>query len=463
MKPGAFSYVRPVGVREAIAALVDVPGAMPLAGGQSLVGLLNLRRARPPSLVDLSAIAELAAIEARDGELVLGAMVPLARAARDAGVAAWAPLLVEAIGYVASAQVRARSTLGGSVAHADPVGEVVTALTALEARVTLRGPEGERTVAIEAARAELRPGELIVALRVPATLGDGAFAEVAPRYNARALAGAAVVARRDDAGRLAALRVVVAGVASAPTAVDVARLIGLAPDDPAVDEALDAAVGALPAADDPRADVGYRRQAASALAARALRRAASGAAPADDATGPGPPAAAAAGPAPPPAAAPRPAPATGATEIALTVNGLPVREHVEPRLLLSDLLRHRLGLTATHVGCEHGVCGACNVLIDGVAVRSCLTLAIQAEGRAVRTVEGLRDDGELDALTDAFVEHHALQCGFCTPGFLVTLAELGAGGAGGADGEIGAADLAGNLCRCTGYGPIVAAARAAAP
>jgi 2-furoyl-CoA dehydrogenase 2Fe-2S iron sulfur subunit len=138
-------------------------------------------------------------------------------------------------------------------------------------------------------------------------------------------------------------------------------------------------------------------------------------------------------------------------DVALTVNGRAVREQVEPRLLLSDFLRHTLGLTGTHVGCEHGVCGACTVQLDGRAVRSCLTLAVQADGSEIRTVEGL----EWGPLQEAFRRNHALQCGFCTPGILMAADELLAAGA---PTRAEVVDLlGGHLCRCTGYAPIVAA------
>jgi aerobic-type carbon monoxide dehydrogenase small subunit (CoxS/CutS family) len=141
--------------------------------------------------------------------------------------------------------------------------------------------------------------------------------------------------------------------------------------------------------------------------------------------------------------------------IELVVNGRSYREQVEPRLLLSDFLRHTLGLTGTHVGCEHGVCGACTVRVDGVAVRSCLLLAVQADGCSVQTVEGLAVDGELNALQSAFKQCHALQCGFCTPGILMAASQL-LEGAPPSRGEI-ADMLSGHLCRCTGYEPIVEA------
>ena len=137
--------------------------------------------------------------------------------------------------------------------------------------------------------------------------------------------------------------------------------------------------------------------------------------------------------------------------IELTVNGDLRRGAAEPRLLLSDFLRHELGLTGTHVGCEHGVCGACTVLLDGVSVRSCLTLAVQADGADIVTVEGL----EWGALQEAFRKHHALQCGFCTPGILAAATDLLSRGKPTRDEVVDL--LGGHICRCTGYEPIVEA------
>jgi carbon-monoxide dehydrogenase small subunit len=145
-----------------------------------------------------------------------------------------------------------------------------------------------------------------------------------------------------------------------------------------------------------------------------------------------------------------------------TVNGRPVEREVETRLLLSDLLRHELGLTGTHIGCEHGVCGACTVLLDGEPVRSCLMFAVQADGHEVTTVESLAAPGEaLHPIQQAFWESHGLQCGFCTPGFLMTLVEFLEDNPDPSEHEIRTA-LSGNLCRCTGYQHIVDAVRLAA-
>ena len=143
--------------------------------------------------------------------------------------------------------------------------------------------------------------------------------------------------------------------------------------------------------------------------------------------------------------------------IALTLNGRKLAAEAEPRTLLCDFLRHALGATGTHVGCEHGVCGACTVLIDGVATRSCLTLAVQAEGREVKTVESLAaPDGTLNPLQQAFRDNHALQCGFCTPGMITTAHAL-LSEEPDADADRIREVLSGNLCRCTGYISIIEA------
>lgn len=148
--------------------------------------------------------------------------------------------------------------------------------------------------------------------------------------------------------------------------------------------------------------------------------------------------------------------------ITLTVNNQTYQRTVEPRLLLSDFLRHELGLTGTHVGCEHGVCGACTILLDGAAVRSCLMLAVQADGHTLQTVEGLAlGPDELHPIQQAFWEAHGLQCGFCTPGFLMTLVPFLEENPNPTEAEIREA-ISGNLCRCTGYQHIVEAVQIAA-
>jgi aerobic carbon-monoxide dehydrogenase small subunit len=150
------------------------------------------------------------------------------------------------------------------------------------------------------------------------------------------------------------------------------------------------------------------------------------------------------------------------TEIEVEVNGTSRRATVPSRLTLADFLRERCGLTGTHLGCEHGVCGACTVLLDGEAVRSCLMFAVQVDGQQVTTIEGLgAPDGGLSPVQSAFRDHHGLQCGFCTPGFIVSVTAFLRDHPKPNDDEIREA-LSGNLCRCTGYQGIIAAVRAAA-
>ncbi len=147
--------------------------------------------------------------------------------------------------------------------------------------------------------------------------------------------------------------------------------------------------------------------------------------------------------------------------VTIRVNDKEYKREVEPRMLLSDFLRHELGLTGTHVGCEHGVCGACTILFDGESIRSCLVFAIQAEGHSITTVEGLASDGKLHPIQQSFWEAHGLQCGYCTPGILMTLVPFLKQNPNPTEEEIRHA-ISGNLCRCTGYQHIVDAVKLAA-
>ncbi|CCH74513.1 xanthine dehydrogenase, iron-sulfur subunit [Nostocoides australiense Ben110] len=149
------------------------------------------------------------------------------------------------------------------------------------------------------------------------------------------------------------------------------------------------------------------------------------------------------------------------TTVRLTVNGRAYESDCEPRLTLADFLRRNCGLTGTHLGCEHGVCGACTVLIDGASARACLTLAVQVDGVEITTVEGLAPPGELNTLQQCFREHHGLQCGFCTPGVLMCATELLKENPNPTAAEV-RRGISGNLCRCTGYDAIVRSVLAAA-
>jgi len=152
---------------------------------------------------------------------------------------------------------------------------------------------------------------------------------------------------------------------------------------------------------------------------------------------------------------------TETISITVTVNGIKHTADVEPRLLLADFIRENLDLTGTHVGCEHGICGACTILMNGDSVRSCLTFAVQVDGAEIETVESLGDAENLNPLQQAFRDHHALQCGFCTPGMLMTATDMLRKYSLETDEEI-RDGLSGNICRCTGYQHIVDAVRSAA-
>ncbi|OMP67320.1 hypothetical protein BTO28_08050 [Domibacillus epiphyticus] len=148
--------------------------------------------------------------------------------------------------------------------------------------------------------------------------------------------------------------------------------------------------------------------------------------------------------------------------VALNVNGEKMERQIEPRLLLSDFLRDDLGLTGTHVGCEHGVCGACTILVNGESVRSCLMLAVQADGCEIKTVESLSSkDGSLNTIQQAFANNHALQCGFCTPGFLMSIESYMKNNSKQPSDEEIKECISGNLCRCTGYSNIISAIKEA--
>jgi carbon-monoxide dehydrogenase small subunit len=149
---------------------------------------------------------------------------------------------------------------------------------------------------------------------------------------------------------------------------------------------------------------------------------------------------------------------SGPRTVSLTVNGQRVNGVAEPRLLLSDFIRNELALTGTHVGCEHGICGACTILLDGEAARSCLMFAVQADGREIETIEGLSERGAIQPLQQAFSKHHALQCGFCTPGMLVVAYDLLTSNPAASDDEI-KDGMSAALCRCTGYLGILKAVR----
>ena len=458
MKPPAFRYERPATLSEALALLAEHGDeARPLAGGQSLVPMLNLRLSAPAVVVDLNALPGLDGLAVADGALAVGALTRQ-RTLELSPEAAAIGALADGLPLVGHVATRNRGTVGGSVAHADPAAELPLALLALGGSVVVEGPERRREISAGHLFAgflttTLQPGELVVEVRFPAPRPHEASAivEVAQRHGDFPLAAIAVWLRLDDEGRIAAARLAAGAVADRPLLLSEAAnalVAGAGPDE----------VGRIAAAEmDPagslHAPADYQRHLVGVLVGRAVARARARAI--GDPPHLGTDRA---------AVSERSVPRTTDGPGRCTVNGRAVSlDGIPDRRLLSDFLRHDLGLRGTHVGCEHGVCGACTVRVDGVAVRSCLLLARQAEGTSIATVEGLAagdDARSLHPLQDAFRRHFALQCGFCTAGILMAATERldqTAAGMPPPDEDEIRRLLSGHLCRCTGYEPIVAA------
>ena len=384
MKPRPFDYARPDTVEEAVAILAEHGDeARVLAGGQTLLAMLNLRVVEPAILLDITRIPELDAIRELDGAIEVGAAVTQSRLLAWPALAHKLPLLAAALPFVGHFQTRNKGTVRlhrACRSHS----EIPLSLAVLEGEVVLRSRRGTRVLAAaefqQGMLATARAGdELITAVRFPVMAGAAAFREVARRHGDFAIVAVAAVA--ESASRV---RLGVAGMAERPAVRRVAT-------------------------DGPPASA--TRSSGSPGSSKATRtcmpRRACGAT-------------CCAGIAPVVIEEARRCAVSKheRARLSLTLNGRKLSGEAEPRMLLSDFLRHVLGATGTDVGCEHGVCGCCTVLIDGAAVRSCLTLAVQAEGRAVTTVESLAaPNGALNALQQAFQNNHALQCGSRTPAF----------------------------------------------
>jgi carbon-monoxide dehydrogenase medium subunit len=284
MKPPPFAVVIPESVDEAVAALAEHGDeARVLAGGQSLVPLLNMRLARPSVLVDVNALPGLDTIR-QNGSLELGATVRVARLERDAAVAAMAPLVADAVRHVAHPAIRTRSTVGGTIAHGDPVAELPAVLVALGGEVVAQGPDGERTIPADSFfqsyfATALAPDELVVAIRLPRVAGRrSGFAEVVRRHGDYALVGAAVSADVGDDGTIRAARVVLFGVGERPHRAGAAEqaLRGQPLGAAAIAEAARAVEAELDPPGDVHASSAYRREVAAVVVRRALERAATG-------------------------------------------------------------------------------------------------------------------------------------------------------------------------------------------
>ena len=419
MKPARFDYARAGDVAEAIRLLGSTDGFnKPLGGGMSLGPMMNLRLAQPDLVVEVRRLEALKAVAEEDGHLVVGAGITHA-AIEDGKIPDTTNGMMRFVaGQIAYRAVRNRGTVGGSIAHADPAADWPTALRALGAEVAIDGPDGARTVPLSefqlaAFTVALEPADIVTALRIP-KLSPGArwgYYKICRKPGEFADSIGAVVhdpergshqrrPRRDRRG---------------------------------------AARHSRPRRGGPRRRGGRdrRRQGGARRPGRGVRRLRQ--------------------PDPRRRAQPRDqGSARAMTEISLTINGAKVTASVEPRTSLADFVRDGQRLTGTHLGCEHGVCGACTVEIDGEPMRSCITYAVSCDGAQVTTIEGFDDDAVMEDLRQAFTANHGLQCGYCTPGMLVTARDI-VRRLPDADEKRVRLELSGNLCRCTGYVGIVRA------
>ena len=288
---------------------------------------------------------------------------------------------------------------------------------------------------------DLAPDEILVEIELPASppRTGWSFMEVAPRAGDYALMGVAALVTLDEQGKCQRAKLVYLNAGDGPVeAKEAAKLLeGGTPGDQLIESAAALASGQeINPFGNVHTSPEFQRHLANVLTKKALKQAIN--------------------------ARGGKSPMTQTIPVTVTVNEKVYRREVEPRLLLSDFLRHDLGLTGTHVGCEHGVCGACTILFDGQSMRSCLIFAVQANGHNITTVEGLaKDKDNLHPLQQAFWEAHGLQCGYCTPGILMTLVPFLKENPDPTEDEIRHA-LSGNLCRCTGYQHIVDAVKLAA-
>ena len=465
MKAASFGYSRARSTAHAMELLIEHPEGRLIAGGQSLGPMLNLRLARPATLVDIRACPELRRYEETPDAVVYGAGITHAEI-EDGTVPDPSPgWLRRAARNIAYRAIRNRGTIGGSIAHADPAADWPVVLAALDAEVWIEGPDGTRAEPLVSFfrgpfATSLGEGEILTSVRVPspspsARLG---YSKLAAKRGEFAQALAVVFEDRDRAIH----RTVIGAIERPPLVIE-----SETPFSPDLSDARALLAARLPA--------GAGGPAHAAALARAVRDAR--AAPGSDSPG-GPAGSGRSSRLPSPASdgagpdSESPTPGHGAgsaiavaepaasesirTTIRLTVNGQRFEAEVAPRTHLADFLRERLHLTGTHLGCEHGVCGACTVLIDGVSARSCIAFAAACDGADVRTVEGFADDARMNALRAAFSARHALQCGYCTPGMLVSAWDI-ARRVPDADESRIRDELAGNLCRCTGYRGIVEA------
>ena len=433
-----------------------------IAGGTDLSVAMKGGGLEVGTLIDVTRIPSLQSIEKRDGKIWVGAAVAYSRLLASPLLREGTPLLLQAVQEIGSVQIRNLGSIGGNLATASPAGDAIPALMALGAEVALAGPDGRRTVPITefflgVRKTVLHEDEIIEGVLVPPQAENqiGVFVKHGlRRAHAISVVNAAVLVTMEN-GKVADARIALGSVAPTVFRAEEAEkaLEGSDLDEKAIADAAAAASRASRPIDDIRGTAAYRRHLVEVLVKRALEQIASGSVPELL----------------PPMNRQefRLLPVPSSDEIAdgnrvtLTVNGQEVTlKDVRGKSLLYAL-RDELGLLGVKDGCSAGECGACTVQLDGRAVTSCLVPAPQAHGRTVETVEGLSKDGSLHPIQQAFVDHAAAQCGYCTSGFIMSAKALLETYRKPNDETIKRA-LAGNLCRCTGYYQIVEAVKAAA-
>ena len=459
MYPSRFRYEAPRSLDEAIALLHDGgEDAKVLAGGQSLVPLMKLRFASPELIVDINNVPGLDYHrQDADGTLHVGALCRHATLEHSSLLGASQPTMAAAAPLIADPLVRNRGTLVGSLCHADPQGDWASVVTALGGSVIAQGPGGRRRIPMAdfvsgPFENVLELDEIAVEAVIPPATGTraGGYLKLERRVGDFATVGVAVALELtgEVVTRAGIALTGVGGSTIAATEAEQA-LAGQPLSAERIEQAADAGRGGGPAQD--RSPGQRRVQAAHGAHVRRAHpeprrasRAAGGLSRRDGSdmttvyddlsdAEPG---------------------EVPVHRIRFTINGKKKIAEVEPRLLLSHLIRRGLGLTGTHMGCDTTNCGACTVLVDGRAIKSCTMLAVQADGHEITTVEGLATASELHPLQEGFREEHGLQCGFCTPGMMLAARQLLDENPDPTEEDIRWA-LSGNLCRCTGYQNIV--------
>ena len=455
-------YHRPTSLADALTELeAATPGTRLVAGGTDL--MVELGRGSKPThhLIDLTALEpELRFVTDEPERLTLGALSTHNDVLSSAVFRREALPLVQACAEVGAPQIRARGTVAGNLVTASPANDTITALYALDAEVEVVGAAGSRTVAVDAfvkgfRQTDLKPGELVrsISIRKLGASRRGMFLKLGLR-KAQAISVISVaVVVEFDGSRVTDARIALGCVAATIVRVEAAEqsLVGGTLDAAARARAAELAAAAITPIDDVRATAGYRRTTIAALVERALDQIADG----TEANG--------LALVPVLLETPDRPPERLAFDgtVVTTINGRRYELEDVQHLSLLDALRDGGGLTGAKEGCAEGECGACTVWLDGRAIMSCLTPAPQAHGSHVTTIEGLADGEMLHPMQQAFIDHGAVQCGFCIPGMIMAGAKLVDECESPSTVDIRSA-ISGNICRCTGYAKILTAISSAA-